>query len=302
MSKAASRPSGRRTAMTLLADIGLPLLLFYGLRAAGVGTYPALVAAALAPAASAVLQLLRDRRLDGMAIFVAAIMLLGLAASLVTGSTRFMLARDGWVTAVAGLWFLASVRARQPLVFHGARPLLEGRFRSDGTSWDVLWEREPAFRRIWRVSTVIWAVAMLADAAVRVVMAYTLPVDSVPALGAVLWPVTLLLLQVVNGVYYEVAGLWRITGGPLRDGGRADGSPDMHTRVPRASLGSTQRSTGGADMGVTDDFKRKAKEMAEKARAQREAQRADKARESDAQTEEDLPNKTQDLRDKPENK
>ena len=42
-------------------------------------------------------------------------------------------------------------------------------------------------------------------------MAYTLPVDAVPALGAVLWPVTLVLLQVVNGVYCEVAGLWRIT-------------------------------------------------------------------------------------------
>lgn len=52
---------------------------------------------------------------------------------------------------------------------------------------------------------------MLLDAVVRVVMAYTLPMDLVPGLGAVLWPVTLVLLQLVNGVYYEVAGLWRLT-------------------------------------------------------------------------------------------
>ncbi|MHA6761370.1 DUF3159 domain-containing protein [Streptacidiphilus sp. PAMC 29251] len=75
----------------------------------------------------------------------------------------------------------------------------------------VLWERSTRFRRIWRVSTAIWAAAMLLDGAARVVMAYTLPVDAVPALGAVLWPVTLVLRQVVNGVYYEVAGLWQIT-------------------------------------------------------------------------------------------
>ncbi|WP_269854773.1 VC0807 family protein [Streptomyces sp. RPT161] len=297
-----SAPAGRAV-LTMVVDIALPLVVFYGLRAAGTSTYAALVAAAVAPLASAALQLLRDRRLDGMAVFIATTMLLGLAASLVTGGTRFMLAKDGWVTAVGGLWFLASVKvARQPLVYHGARPLLEGRFRSDGTPWEVLWEREPAFRRIWRVSTVIWSVAMLADAAVRVTMAYTLPVDTVPALGGALWPVTLLLLQLVNGAYYEVAGLWRITGGLVREGGRADGSPDMHTRARRASLGSTQGSTGGADMGVTDDFKRKAKEMAEKARAQREAQRAEKAGESAAQPQEDMPNKTQDLRDKPEDK
>ncbi|MFI1521962.1 hypothetical protein [Kitasatospora cineracea] len=40
-----------------------------------------------------------------------------------------------------------------------------------------------------------------------------LPVDAVPGLGALLWPVTLVLLQLVNGVYYEVAGLWRLTAG-----------------------------------------------------------------------------------------
>ncbi|MFD9125724.1 VC0807 family protein [Kitasatospora sp. NPDC059571] len=207
------RPSGRRLLLGVVRDIVVPIALYYGLRAAGVSILVALLAGALLPALTTAMQWLRTRSLEGMAGFIAGTMLLGVAAALVSGSPRFLLAKDGWLTGVAGLWFLISIRARRPLLFHGGRPLLEGRFRSDGTSWDVLWEREPAFRRIWRVSTAIWGVAMLLDAAARVVMAYSLPVDAVPGLGALLWPVTLLLLQLVNGVYYEVAGLWRLTSG-----------------------------------------------------------------------------------------
>ncbi|MER6301597.1 VC0807 family protein [Kitasatospora sp. NPDC001539] len=212
-SGAAARPSGRRLLLGVLRDVAVPIALYYGLRAAGASVFVALLAGALLPAVTTAVQWWRTRSLEGMAGFVAGTMLLGVAAALVSGSPRFLLAKDGWLTGVAGLWFLISIRARRPLLFHGGRPFLEGRFRSDGTSWDVLWEREPAFRRIWRVSTAIWGVAMLLDAVVRVVMAYVLPVDLVPGLGALLWPVTLLLLQVVNGVYYEVAGLWRLTSG-----------------------------------------------------------------------------------------
>jgi hypothetical protein len=204
-------PSGRHTALVLLVDMALPIGLYYGLRAAGAGSYLALIVSALVPMLSALVQFLRERRLDAMAVFVAVVILVGLLASLVSGSTRFMLAKDGWVTGAAGLWFLATVRARRPLAFLGARPFIEGRFRSDGTSWDVLWAEFPKFRRIWRVSTAIWGVAMIIDGLLRVLMANTLPVDAVPGLGGLLWPVTLVLLQLVNGVYYELSGLWRIT-------------------------------------------------------------------------------------------
>ncbi|QRX95206.1 VC0807 family protein [Streptomyces noursei] len=156
---------------------------------------------------------MRDRRLEAMAAFMAGVMVLGMVVSLVSGGTRFMLAKDGWVTGAAGLCFLGSAWARRPLAYLGARPLLEGRFRSDGTPWETLWENEAAFRRIWRVSTVMWGIALLADAVARVVMSYALPVEVVPGLGGLLWPVTMVLLQLVNGVYYRAAGLWRLTAG-----------------------------------------------------------------------------------------
>jgi intracellular septation protein A len=210
------RPRGRRLLLQMVWDVAAPIALFYVLRAAGVSTFAALLAGAVLPVVTTGVYWLRDRRLEPMAAFVAAVMVLGLLVSLVSGDTRFMLAKDGWVTAVAGLSFLVSMWARRPLAYLGARPLLEGRFRSDGTSWETLWENEPAFRRIWRVSTAIWGVAMLLDAAARVVMSYTLPVSVVPGLGGLLWPVTLVLLQLVNGVYYQLSGLWQLTAGTGR--------------------------------------------------------------------------------------
>lgn len=62
--------------------------------------------------------------------------------------------------------------------------------------------------------TVIWGTAILADAAIRVTMAITLPVGVVPALGGALWPVTFIALQVVTNIYFARSGFWQI----LRDG------------------------------------------------------------------------------------
>lgn len=212
------RRSRRATLLIALWDIGAPTALYYGLRAAGVSVFSALLAGAILPALSTAAQWIRRRHLDALGGFGAGMMLMSLIASVIGGSPRFLLARDGWVTGVGGLWFAGSARARRPLVFLSAQPLFDGRFRSDGTPWDVLWEHEPKFRRIWRVSTVIWGVTMLGDGAARIAMAYTLPIDSVPALSALLWPITIAFLQVVNGAYYEIAGLWRITSGRVRTG------------------------------------------------------------------------------------
>jgi hypothetical protein len=66
---------------------------------------------------------------------------------------------------------------------------------------------------MWQVTTVIWGAAFLLDAAVRVVMAYAVPVSDVPALAGALWLVTFLLLQIITNVYLSRSGLWPILRG-----------------------------------------------------------------------------------------
>ena len=216
----AKTADGRVDALTLMFDLIIPIGSFYGLRAAGVGTYPALLAGAVLPGLTAVVRLIRHRRPDRLGMLVMAMMLLGAGVSLVTGSPQFLLAKEGWITGLWGAWFLASLPGSRPLAFRFSRQLLEGRtgFRPPAgpsqklpaASWDDLWETIPGFRRIWRISTLIWGCALLADAAIRVAMAYTMPIDLVPALGGALWPVTFIALQVITNIYYYRAGLWRM--------------------------------------------------------------------------------------------
>jgi hypothetical protein len=54
-----------------------------------------------------------------------------------------------------------------------------------------------ALRRTLRVMTAAWGLAFLVDAAARVVMAYTIPVDLVPLLSTAL--LALMLVAVVQG-------------------------------------------------------------------------------------------------------
>ena len=118
------------------------------------------------------------------------------------------------MTALVGCWFLASICSDRPMTYQFTRPLLEGRIGRGGTPWEVLWAREARFRRIWRMSSAMWAGVTMIDAVIRVVMAYTLPVNVVPAMQTGLLVATTLLMQVVTNVYYIRSGLWAMVHQP----------------------------------------------------------------------------------------
>jgi hypothetical protein len=210
--------SPKRQLALLVLDVGAPIGLYYGLRAAGLSNLVALGAGAVVPAVGVIIQLITRRRLDGVGGVVVVSVLATIVLSLITNSPRFLLARDGFITALWGLWFLATLRARwarRPAAFALARPLMEGRRPFGTASWDEVWASEPAFQKIWRVSTIIWGAGLLVDAVLRVLMSYTLPVSVVPGLGGALWPATFIVIQVVTNVYYHRAGLYRLLGAPI---------------------------------------------------------------------------------------
>jgi hypothetical protein len=218
------RPARGHALRSLVIDMVAPIAVYYGVRAAGGGVWLALIAGGAVTATGVLAGLLIRRELDTMGFLVLAALAVSAAFSLVTGSPRALLARDGLLTAAWAGYLYVSLLARRPATFVISRPLLEGRrvfdqpsrswVRPAARSWDDLWAEVPAFRHIWRVCTVIWGSAILADAIIRVALAYTMPVNAVPALGAALWPVTFVVLQVITNVYFIRSGFWQI----LRDG------------------------------------------------------------------------------------
>lgn len=206
---AEDRSRRRRGAMLgMVVDLIVPASVYYALRAGGIDIYLSLLLTAAIPSTVLLVRLLRERTLDGPAAYVLTIMLLSTAAALVSGSQQFLLAKEGWITGISAIWFLMSVRAARPLTFLLSRPLLEGRGRMPRDSWDHLWELHPRFRHLWKVSTAMWGIGLLLDCVLRIVMAYALPPDSVPGLGAALYGVTSLILIGVTNGYYVVAGLY----------------------------------------------------------------------------------------------
>jgi hypothetical protein len=205
----AARPGRKgRGALALLFDVAAPVAAFYVFRSFGLSSFLSLLLSATLPGLSTVYQIIRARRIDALALFMVGITVVSALASLVGGSPRFLLAKDGIVTAIAGAWQLSTTGADQPIVFMFARPLLEGRVGPNGESWDLLWKELPGFRRIWRTASVIWGVATILDAGVRLAFAFTLPVDTVPAVNGAQWAVLFVMLQVATNIYYFRAGLY----------------------------------------------------------------------------------------------
>ncbi|OXM57302.1 hypothetical protein CFP71_08875 [Amycolatopsis thailandensis] len=204
-------PAIRQWGVVLL-EIVVPLAGYYVLRGLGAGALAALALCALPTVAFVLYRAIRRRSIDTLAIFVLAIFAVSVGVSFVTGSPRFMLAKAGWFTGAVGAAFLISLLFTRPLAFGMGRSMLAKSPWADTlrvTEWNELWPRHGWFRRAWRVATVLWGVALLADAAGRVLMAYALPVDAVPALGAALYGVTFVVVQVLQHLYFRHVGLWR---------------------------------------------------------------------------------------------
>ena len=206
-----SRPAsaGRRWLITLgklVTGLLIPTGLYYLLRAAGASVYLSLLASAIASAVPAVASLIRDRRPDGLSTYLSTMVLGSVVVSLWSGSTQFLLARDGLLTGVTGIWFIASLWARRPLAYAFTKPLLQGRLRWP-KDWDGLWETSPRFRRMWRISSLLYGIGTMLDALLRVLMAYTLPADTVPALSTALYAATTFVLIVVTNLVYIAFGV-----------------------------------------------------------------------------------------------
>jgi hypothetical protein len=212
-------PVRRRALRALLLGLAAPLAAYYVLRAAGVPDVAALALGAVPPAVSVVLTAVRERRVEPVAVLVLAAVVLGLAATAITGDPRELLVRHAWLSLPFGLWLLVSLRGSRPFCFAATRTLLPHR----AAVMDELWERNGAFRRAWRHATAIWGAAMLTDTVLRVLMAMTLPVPVVPALDTALTVTTLLALQVPTHLLLHRSGCWDLIFRPyLRQGADHD--------------------------------------------------------------------------------
>lgn len=182
---------------SLVIDVAAPIGLYYGLRAAGLGMWTALLLGMVPPTIRAGWTLTRRRRIDGLALFTLTILLASVLVSFVTGSPRLLMAKDGWTTGLAGIWILATL-ARRPFVYQFVCSFQSAEGRATA---ETCWNESATYRRTMRGVTSIWGVGMLLDAGVRVVLAYTLPIGTVPLVGGLQFVAVYLVLQWISQIY-----------------------------------------------------------------------------------------------------
>jgi intracellular septation protein A len=159
---------------TLVFEVAMPILAFNALTSYGVSTLWALIAGGLFPAINNLRVWARSHRLEPLGIIVMIFLVIGTAASLISGSVFFSLIKESFLTATFGLICLGSLLAERPLMFYIIRQFVAGNDPVRVEWWDSLWQY-PDFRAAQRLVTGVWGIAYLVEALVRVDFALLLP-------------------------------------------------------------------------------------------------------------------------------
>jgi hypothetical protein len=198
----------RHLVRQLIVELALPLGGYYGLRAAGVNPWLALVVPALLTVPFIAYSAIRQRRVDAVALFALAFILVGTVMTLVTGDPRTLLVRDSWIFGAVGLWVLATLFTQHPFMRSASRAVVTAKVGEEGyRQWDTRWDNDSGFRGHLRVLTAVWGAGFALDAVVRIVLAYSLPIDAVPLASTLQWLVVLGGLLAFHTVYVTKRGL-----------------------------------------------------------------------------------------------
>ncbi|MFI9603209.1 VC0807 family protein [Streptomyces sp. NPDC052043] len=190
----------RASLAPLLVDVAVPVGGYYLLKNGfGMSTLAALGWSSVVPALRIGWAVARERRVNAFAALILFVNVVGLLLSLVAGDPRLMVAKDSGVSSAIGVGILVSVALGRPMMTVGMKPWLVKGDAAREAAWARLAAGSAEFRRAEKVFSLVWGVVLLAECVVRVVGAYTLPVDTMVWLGTVILAVSMVIGFFVSG-------------------------------------------------------------------------------------------------------
>lgn len=181
----------RANGLMTLFEIVAPLVLFYGLRAAAVSQWWALMAGVLVAVPYVVWTVVRSRRIDLVALVTLSVLVLSVVLGLLSDDPRALVIREGWIALLGGLiggWMLVTVVVGRPAQLTLGRSIAEVKRGAEGAAaWAARWGTDARFRHGLRVDTAVWGGVLLAHAVVHVFIAYLVPIDLVSLVATVVW-------------------------------------------------------------------------------------------------------------------
>jgi hypothetical protein len=201
----------RANVLTVVFEVVVPMALFYGLRAAGVSQWWALMAGVLVAAPFVVWTIVRNRRVDLVAMVTLSVLVLSVVLGLLSDDPRTLAIREGWTAALGGLfgaWMLVTVFVGRPAQLTLGRTIAEVKRGAEGAAaWAARWDTDARFRRGLRIDTAAWGAVLLANAVVHVVLVYVLPIDLISLVTTVVWFAVLACLITWHVWYFRKENL-----------------------------------------------------------------------------------------------
>ncbi|MEU1008372.1 VC0807 family protein [Streptomyces sp. NPDC005890] len=188
----------------LLIDVAVPLGSYYLFKDAfAMSTFAALAWSSVVPAVRTVWALVKERATNALAGLILVVNVVSLLLSFVSGDPRLMLAKDSAVSSTVAIGILVSVRLGKPMMTAGMKPFVVKGDAAKEAAWQRLMSGSAAgsaaFRSRERAFSVVWGVALLTECLVRVVGAYTVPVDTMVWLGSLIMIAAMAVGFVVSG-------------------------------------------------------------------------------------------------------
>ncbi len=169
--------SERKILLGYLVDIFGPLAAWWVTQRLGFSELWGLALGVVIAGVSTGVNTFKRRRVDAVGVLV----LLEMAASIVLlfwlHSPRMLLIRPSFYSGIAALYLMGSAFAARPLSLEGSKPMATKGDPVRTVAWERAWEESPQFRLAHRVLTFGSGVAFLADAVLRVVVVFRLPID-----------------------------------------------------------------------------------------------------------------------------
>ncbi|MET9410425.1 VC0807 family protein [Streptomyces sp. NPDC002935] len=198
---AGPRPSFRPLILDLAVPVGSYYLLKNGF---GMSTMAALGWSSVVPAVRTVWSVVKERRVNALAGLILLVNVIGLALSLLAGDPRLMLAKDSGVSSVIGIAVLLSVKLGRPMMTQAMKPFLVKGDAARSAAWDRLVAGSERFRKAERTFSLVWGAVLPGECVVRVVGAYTLPIDTMVWLGTVVMIASMVLAFMLSGRFAVV--------------------------------------------------------------------------------------------------
>ncbi|WP_051898875.1 VC0807 family protein [Sciscionella sediminilitoris] len=184
----------RVIAPLVVFDILAPLGSYYILHAFGVSDVIALTAGGLIAGLRALYTVIRDRKIDGFAVFVLSMFALSLGMVFITGDARFVLAKDSFGMGFAGLVMLGSCLLGKPFTYYSGKRFYKGGGPEAAAEWDERYRTLPAFRANLVRIAVVWGVGLIAIAAIVIALVYRLPISTMVTVSNVVHIAGILVL------------------------------------------------------------------------------------------------------------